>query len=117
MMFVFIFMFWRMGGNTASKDVITTYKEQVEQLRTQVADLTSKVGILTGQLREKDDRIKTLESIATNQSPEMTTFIKRMNLALDTNTSVSQNAADYMKQSMDLLTSIDRKLSVKNRKR
>lgn len=96
---VLVFSFWKMGGNTATSQVIATYKERVEQLQQTVNDLTAKLGELTGQLKEKDDRIRTLESIATNRNPELETFIKQMTL-------VSLQAQEFMKSSTEGMNSL-----------
>jgi prefoldin subunit 5 len=110
---VIIFVFWRQGANTASAQVIATYREQVKQLTDQVASLTSKVGELTGALNEKDDRIKTLEAIATNRNPEMETFMKNMTDALEQGKIMNAEAQEYMKNSTEYLHNIKNALTVR----
>lgn len=107
---ILILSFWKLGGNTASNQVIATYKEQVGQLRDQVSELTNKVGVLTGQLREKDDRIKTLESIATNRNPELETFMKYVTETMKQSSGINTEVQAYMKNSTDYLRSIEEKL-------
>lgn len=109
-----VFIFWRQGANTASSQVIATYREQVKQLTEQVATLTSKVGELTGALKEKDDRIKTLEAIATNRNPEMEIFMKTMNDAVEQGKVTSQAAQEYMQRTSDDLHMIKNILTVQN---
>ncbi len=108
-----VFVFWRQGANTASTQVIATYREQVKQLTDQVADLTRKVGELTGALKEKDDRIKTLEGIATNRNPEMETFIKVMTDAVSQGKEINARAEEYMKNSTEYLHNIKNALTVR----
>ncbi len=99
-----VFLFWKKGGNDAEskatgayKNVADAYEKEINQLKTQMTAqaeafrkqmheqsesfraeinaLTAKVGELTGILQEKNDRIKTLEEIATNRNPEIITLM------------------------------------------
>jgi proline dehydrogenase len=106
-----VIVFWRMGGNTASTQVIATYKEQVNQLQGQVATLTKQVGEMGGILKEKNERIKTLEAIATNRNPEMETFIKKMMNQSEEDATARAAAKDYMERTSRDLHSIKNHLT------
>lgn len=105
----YIFIQWRQGGNKAAADVITAYKEQVALNREEISKLNHELGILQGQLKEKDERIKLLEQLVQNRNPDMIEFMK-------TSSQVSQNASEYMKHSSETLTEIKDFMKVINAK-
>lgn len=88
------YLFFRNSTSSISRDVITSYKERVEQLQRDIDDtkrenersrnkltddiakLTAQVNQLSGMIREKDDRIKTLEDLLTNRNPELQQYMK-----------------------------------------
>lgn len=81
---------WRSGGSTASSEVITTYKEQVQQLKEELATqsknhtdqmnaLTAKVGELTGLITAKDTQITDLKNLLLEKTPEMLEFYQMGN--------------------------------------
>lgn len=105
----YIFIQWRQGGNKAAADVITAYKEQVALNREEISKLNHELGIMQGQLKEKDERIKLLEQLVQNRNPDMIEFMK-------TSSQVSQNASEYMKHSSETLTEIKDFMKVINAK-
>lgn len=105
----YIFIQWRQGGNKAASDVITAYKEQVTLNREEIAKLNHELGVLQGQLKEKDERIKLLEQLVQNRNPEMEQFMKTVG-------QIADNAAVYMKHSSETLAEIRNFMKVVNTK-
>ncbi len=109
-----VFISWRQGINAMSSQMITQYKDQVEQLRSQVSDLTTKLGELTGSIKEKDKQIDDLKLLVTNRNPEFEIFMKTMSQALVDGKEINLQAQEYMKQSTDDLHTIKNLLTVQN---
>lgn len=81
---------WKSGGSKASTEVIATYREQVQQLKDELATqakahteqmtaLTAKVGELTGLITAKDTQINELKNLLLEKTPEMLEFYKMGN--------------------------------------
>lgn len=98
-----MFVFWKLGGNKASAEVISTYKEQVSQYKDQVNKLRDEVSVLTkdlfttkGIITEKENQLKNLQSIIQGRDPSTQSFVNFM-------TTVANEAQVYMKSSSDQL--------------
>jgi beta-N-acetylglucosaminidase len=76
--FAYVFTYWKKGGNQASTEVINALKEQHQINADKISQLTKEVGILTGQLKEKNDRITMLESIVQGKNPEQIQYMADM---------------------------------------
>lgn len=86
----FVISQWKNGGSKASAEVISTYREQVQQLKEELATqakshtdqmtaLTAKVGEMTGMITAKDAQITELKMLLLEKSPEMIEFYKMGN--------------------------------------
>lgn len=95
----YIFIQWKTGYNQASAEVINAYKEQVALARAEISKLQKDLGILQGQLGERNKRIEVLEQVAQNRNPEMEDFIKTAGVAAKT-------SMEYMKNSAETLAEI-----------
>ena len=91
-----VFTQWRLGGNQVAGEVITTYKEQVVQLRQELEnerqgriqdrhDLQNKltsldlqIAQMRGQLIEKDKKIDEMTAILQGKDPSQTQYQKDM---------------------------------------
>lgn len=74
----YVFTFWKKGGNEASSEVIKALKEQHDINSNKISELTHEMGVLTGQLREKDERIKLLEALVQGRNPEQLQYMTEM---------------------------------------
>lgn len=74
----YVFTYWTKGGNQASTEVINALKEQADLNSKKISELLHEVGVLTGTLKEKDERIKLLEALVQGRSPEQTQYMLDM---------------------------------------
>lgn len=95
----YIFTFWRQGGNQAGNEVIAAYKEQVALNAEKITTLTHEVGVLTGQLKEKEERIILLEAIVQGRNPEQVQYMGDMR-------KFTAGVADYMANTIKTLGEI-----------
>jgi hypothetical protein len=94
----YLFTLWKQGGLKAGNEVIVAYKEQVALNAQKIAELTKDVGVLTGQLREKDLRITMLEGL-TKTTPEQEAYMIDMR-------KFTSGVAEYMASSTKTLGEI-----------
>lgn len=85
-----LFLFWKQGGQKATKDLIDLQEKQIETLKTdfdlsrtrshdlanQLQAITLKVGILEGQAKEKDKKLEEYTQLLQNRNPELETVLK-----------------------------------------
>lgn len=95
----YLYIQWRTGGNNAATSVIAAYKEQVAINQKQISDLTHEVGVLTGQLKEKTDRIAVVEGLIQGRSPEQEQYMKDMR-------EFTKGVAQYMRDSAEIFASM-----------
>lgn len=88
----YLYTTWKQGGLKASAEVITAYREQVNLNAGKISELTHDLGVLTGQLKEKDERIKLLEALVQGRSPEQQQYMADMR-------TFTQGVATYMDHS------------------
>lgn len=73
---------WRTGGNKATIDTITAYKEQSVLQDKKIAELGSQVSVMEAKLIEKDKQLDLLTKIAENRNPEFAKFMADMTLLM-----------------------------------
>lgn len=95
----YLFLQWKAGGNNAAVAVITALKEQVAILQRQTENLTHEVGVLTGQLKEKNERVSALEQVLQGRSPEQEQYMNDMR-------EFTKGVAVYMKDTAEILGSM-----------
>lgn len=85
-----VYLFWKRGGHSATKDLMDIQEKQIVALKTDVElgrsrghdlanhlqGLSLKVGVLEGQTIEKDKKLEEYLSIIQNRNPELETVLK-----------------------------------------
>jgi predicted nucleic acid-binding Zn-ribbon protein len=88
--FVNVFLFWKRGGQEATKELIDLQEKQIEAMKhdmdmsrerghalaNDIQKLSLKVGYLEGQAQEKDKKIEEYIAILQNRNPELETVLK-----------------------------------------
>lgn len=92
----YLFTYWKQGGTQAGSEVIAAYKEQVALNAEKISSLTHELGVLTGQLKEKDERIKLLEALVQGRNPEQIQYMHDMR-------KFTEGVAQYMNNSTKTL--------------
>ena len=95
----YLITYYKQGGNRATSEVIIAYREQVTLNAEKISNLTHEVGILTGQLKEKEERIKVLEGLV-KVTPEQQQYMIDMR-------KFTEGVTMYMDQSTKLLNKIN----------
>src|SRR5574337_704388 len=86
----YLFTQWKNGSQQATKDVILIYQTQLKQLKEQYKEsseqihkLTSEIGELRGILKEKDERIKTLEAVDLSKNKQLNEYMNNSNILME----------------------------------
>ena len=95
----YIYTYWKQGGAKAVKDVLIAYKDQIALNTQKIAELNHEVGILKGQLLEKDKQINLLESLV-KTTPEQHQYMGDMRM-------FTEKLGQYMNNSTKILNEIN----------
>ena len=78
----YLYTQWKNGGNKASAEVLIAYKEKTVLQDDKINTLSKDLGILEGQVIEKDKRIELLTQIVQNRNPEVEKILSENTLTL-----------------------------------
>lgn len=108
-----LYVYWKRGGVQASGEVISMYKARDElqdkerkEMRTQISDMTGKIGRLEGIIEEKDKRIKVLESVDISRNPVMLKFMEYLTKVADRSEKYMDFTEKESQQVMSILAEI-----------
>lgn len=91
----YVYTFWRQGGVKVTAEVLQVYKAQADLNTQKITELTNDVGMLKGQLIEKDKQISLLQALA-KTTPEQQVYMDDMR-------KFTAGVADYMANSTKTL--------------
>lgn len=88
-----IFVQWKTGANKAGSETVAMYAardivqdKENKRKDEQIARLTHDLGVVTGKLEEKEERIKTLEQVDISRNPILLQFMEKLNKSADEST-------------------------------
>lgn len=92
-MIAMIVVQWKTGANKAGAETVAMYKARDEvqdkenkRKDEQIAKLMHDLGVVTGKLEEKEQRIKTLEQVDISRNPMLLQFMEKLNKSADEST-------------------------------
>lgn len=111
----YLFVYWTKGGINASERILNLYKEQVDaleksiqitrthnhELGNQVQKLSLDVGILKGQLQERDKKLDEYMTIFQGRGPEQEQYMAEMR-------TFTSKVAEYMSTTVQTLAEISK---------